>query len=313
MSNRFAMVFPGQGSQSVGMLADLAERFPCVEETFKEASDALGYDMWALVQNGPAEEIKKTEVTQPVMLVGGVAVWRAWQAEGGPKPSVLGGHSLGEYTALVCANSMDFTDAVKTVRLRGRYMQESVPLGTGAMAALLGLDDEAVVKICEEASAGEVVAAANFNSPGQVVIGGHQAAVDRAIALAKEAGAKKAMPVAMSAPSHCALMLPAAERLAADLETITIREPEIDIVNNVAAAIEKDPAKIKQALIDQVSNPVLWVSVVRNIIAQDINKIIECGPGKVLTGLNKRIDKSVPTLPAFDCSTFDAALAALSE
>lgn len=307
MSHKFSIVFPGQGSQSVGMLADLNEQYPCVKETFDQASEVLGYDMWALTQDGPEDELKKTEVTQPVMLVGGVAVWRVWQQTGGPMPSIFAGHSLGEYTALVCAGAIDFQAAAKLVQLRGRYMQEAVPLGTGAMAAILGLDDAVIVEICDKASGGEVVAAANFNSPGQVVIGGHKAAVDRAIELAKEAGAKRALPVAMSAPSHCDLMKPAADRLAEDLKQLTINEPAVPIVNNVAATIETDPERIREALIEQVSKPVLWVSVIQAIAAQDVSLIIECGPGKVLTGLTKRIDKSVSALPMMNMATLEKA------
>jgi len=293
------------------MLGELANEFGIVKETFEEASEVLAVDMWELAQNGPEEELKKTEITQPIMLIAGVAVWRAWCAAQGPMPALMAGHSLGEYTALVAAESIQFSDAVQLVQKRGRYMQEAVPLGTGSMAAILGLDDEQLMVICEQVStASEVVAAANFNAPGQVVLGGHKTAVDRAIVAAKEAGAKRALPVAMSAPSHCPLMIPAAERLAVDLRSLDIKAPAVPIVNNVAASIESDVEKIRSALIDQVSKPVRWVDVVKSLAAQNTGLLIECGPGKALTGLCKRTATSITAMAVNDSASLDNVLTA---
>lgn len=310
MSHKFAIVFPGQGSQSVGMLADFEKQYPCVGETFAEASEALGYDMWKLVQSGPVEELKRTEVTQPVMLVAGVAVWRVWQANQGPQPDVMAGHSLGEYSALVCSEALTLRDAANLVRLRGRYMQEAVPEGQGSMAAILGLDDQLIRQICEDASSGDVVSCANYNSPGQVVIGGNKEAVDRASELAKAAKAR-VMPVAMSVPSHCLLMKPAADRLAEELATVNFNKPNIAIVNNVDAQVEWEAADIKGALVRQVYNPVGWVSVIEAISASGATRILECGPGKVLSGLCKRIDKGMGAFPMSDVEKFAQALSAV--
>lgn len=312
MSRKFAVVFPGQGSQSVGMLADFAEQNTCVIETFAEASEALGYDMWKMVQTGPVEQLKRTEVTQPVMLVAGVAVWRVWKAKQGPLPSLMAGHSLGEYTALVCSEALGLGDAATLVRSRGRFMQEAVPEGQGSMAAILGLENHVIEQICNEASGGDVVSCANYNSPGQVVIGGNKAAVDRASALAKAAKAR-VMPVAMSVPSHCLLMKPAAEKLAEELSAITLNHPIVPIVNNVDAKIESDLALIKEALIKQVYNPVAWVSVVQALAVAGVSDILECGPGKVLSGLSKRIDKSLNAYPMSNVEKFEKAFAAVTE
>jgi len=253
--SRFSIVFPGQGSQSVGMLSALAEAYPAVQQTFSEASDVLGYDLWQLVQNGPAEELNQTAKTQPAMLAAGVAVWRVWQAEGGKLPAMMAGHSLGEYTALVCAGALDFSDAVSLVADRGRFMQEAVPAGSGAMAAVLGLEDDQVRSVCREAAQGEVVEAVNFNSPGQVVIAGAKAAVDRACELAKAAGAKRALPLPVSVPSHCALMKPAAERLSGRLEGITLATPAIPVLHNVTVEAAADAEAIRRLLAEQLYSP----------------------------------------------------------
>ena len=303
-------IFPGQGSQAVGMLAELAKAFPSVEETFAEASAVLAYDLWHLVQQGPAEELNRTDRTQPAMLAAGVAVWRVWNEKGGATPALMAGHSLGEYTALVCAGALDFADAVRLVTERGRFMQEAVPAGEGAMAAILGLDDQAVRAICQDAAGGEVLAAVNFNSPGQVVIAGHAAAVERAIAAAKAAGAKRALPLPVSVPSHCPLMAPAAERLAKLLETVELRSPQIPVINNVDVVAEDDPQRIKEALVRQLYNPVRWVEVIQAMAARGVDTVVECGPGKVLAGLNRRIDRAMKALPVFDPATLETALAA---
>jgi [acyl-carrier-protein] S-malonyltransferase len=304
-----AFVFPGQGSQSMGMLADLAAAYPVVEQTFAEASEALGYDLWKLVQEGPEEELNKTHITQPALLAAGIAVWRVWQEKGGATPAVMAGHSLGEYTALVAAGAMKFADAVALVADRGRFMQEAVPAGEGAMAAILGLDDAKVIEICEQAAEGQVVSAVNFNSPGQVVVAGAAAAVDRAIELAKEAGAKRALKLAVSAPSHCALMKPAAERLAERLQGIEINAPTIPVINNADVASSDSAEAIRDALVRQLYSPVRWVETIRKMSADGVDTLVECGPGKVLVGLNKRIVKEMNAAAVFDTATLDAALA----
>ncbi|HQU16313.1 MAG: ACP S-malonyltransferase [Gammaproteobacteria bacterium] len=286
-----AMVFPGQGSQSVGMLASLAMADPHVRATFAEASEALGEDLWALVSSGPEARLNQTECTQPAMLTAGVAVWRAWRAAGGPAPARLAGHSLGEYTALVCAGALDFAPAVRITRLRGQLMQAAVAPGAGAMAAILGLEDDAVRALCTAAAAGQVVAAANFNAPGQVVIAGHAEAVARAVELARGAGARRVVPLPVSVPSHCALMGPAAERLAAELERADVRSPSIPVVQNADAATHDTPAEIRAALVRQLDHPVRWVETVRDLAQRGCTTLLECGPGKVLSGLNRRIDK----------------------
>jgi [acyl-carrier-protein] S-malonyltransferase len=303
-----AFVFPGQGSQSVGMLAELAEAVPVVGKTFSQASSVLGYDLWALVQEGPDEELNRTSVTQPAMLSAGVAVWRAWQARGGAAPLAMAGHSLGEYTALVCAGSLDFEAAVSLVAERGQLMQEAVPAGEGAMAALLGLDDAAVIDVCERAGEGQVVSAVNFNAPGQVVVAGHKAAVERAVALAKEAGAKRAVVLPVSVPSHCALMEPAAERLAERLRAVEFKAPQIPVINNVDVAAATDPAAIRDALARQLHSPVRWVETIQAMAARSVDRLVECGPGKVLVGLNKRIARDMTAYPVFDSDGLDKAL-----
>ncbi|UAB69347.1 ACP S-malonyltransferase [Vibrio sp. SCSIO 43132] len=305
--SKFAVVFPGQGSQAVGMLAELGEQHEVVKNTFAEASDALGYDLWALVQSGPAEDLNQTFRTQPALLASSVAIWRVWQEQGLAAPEVLAGHSLGEYSALVCAGVIDFKEAIKLVELRGRLMQEAVPAGTGAMYAIIGLADDAIAKACEEAAQGEVVSPVNFNSPGQVVIAGNKDAVERAGALCKEAGAKRALPLPVSVPSHCALMQPAADKLAEALEAIEFSAPSIPVINNVDVVTETDPSKIKDALVRQLHSPVRWTEGVEKMSEQGIEKLYELGPGKVLTGLTKRIVKTLSGAAVNDAATLEAA------
>ncbi|QUJ68363.1 ACP S-malonyltransferase [Photobacterium sp. GJ3] len=305
--SKFAIVFPGQGSQAVGMLAELAEQYESVQQTFAEASEVLGYDLWALVQNGPAEALNETHRTQPALLTASVAIWRVWQAEGGAQPAVLAGHSLGEYSALVCAGVLDFKDAVKLVELRGQLMQEAVPAGVGAMSAIIGLENDAIATACEEAAQGEVVAPVNFNSPGQVVIAGHKAAVERANELCKAAGAKRALPLPVSVPSHCELMKPAAEKLAQALESVAFNTPAIPMINNADVATETDPAAIKLALVKQLYGPVRWTESVERMAAEGVELLLEVGPGKVLTGLTKRIVKSLNGAAVNDSASLAAA------
>ncbi|EPE5848534.1 ACP S-malonyltransferase [Vibrio vulnificus] len=304
--SKFAIVFPGQGSQAVGMLADLGEQYEIVKQTFAQASEALGYDLWALLQNGPAEDLNQTFRTQPALLASSVAIWRVWQELGLAQPENLAGHSLGEYSALVCAGVIDFQEAIKLVELRGQLMQEAVPAGTGAMYAIIGLDDEAIAKACEEAAQGDVVSPVNFNSPGQVVIAGSKDAVERAGALCKEAGAKRALPLPVSVPSHCALMKPAAEKLAVALESIEFKAPQLPVINNVDVVAETDPAKIKDALVRQLYSPVRWTESVELMSSQGVEKLLEMGPGKVLTGLTKRIVKSLEAAAVNDVASLDA-------
>lgn len=306
MSN-FAIVFPGQGSQAVGMLAELGEQHEVVTQTFAEASEALGYDLWSLVQNGPAEDLNQTFRTQPALLATSVALWRVWQEQGLSQPSVLAGHSLGEYSALVCAGVMDFKDAIKLVELRGQLMQEVVPAGVGAMYAIIGLDNDSIAKACEEAAQGEVVSPVNFNSPGQVVIAGNKDAVERAGVLCKEAGAKRALPLPVSVPSHCALMKPAADKLAVALESLEFSAPALPVINNVDVIAETDPAKIKDALVRQLYCPVRWTEVVEMMAEQGVETLYEVGPGKVLTGLTKRIVKSLSAAAVNDVASLEAA------
>jgi len=305
-----AFVFPGQGSQSIGMLNALAAEFPVVEKTFQEASSALGLDLWQIVTAGPEEQLNRTENTQPAMLTAGVATWRVWRELGGAMPSLMAGHSLGEYTALVCGESLLFADTVRLVADRGRFMQEAVPIGQGAMAALLGLDDETVRKVCQAATQGDVVEAVNFNAPGQVVIAGSKAAVERAIAQAKEAGAKRAVLLPVSVPSHCSLMHPAAERLRARLDEIDVRSPNTPVVHNVHVATESDPSGIRAALSRQVESPVRWVETIEHMAQEGVTRLVECGPGKILTGLNKRIAKSVDCVAVFDPASMREAVEA---
>jgi [acyl-carrier-protein] S-malonyltransferase len=304
-----AFVFPGQGSQSIGMMNALAESFALVKDTFVQASSVLGYDLWQVVSEGPEEKLNSTDVTQPAMLSAGVATWRVWLAQGGAKPAMLAGHSLGEYTALVCAGAIAFEDAVKLVAARGQYMQQAVPKGTGAMAAILGLDDADVIAVCNEAAQNEVVQAVNFNSPGQVVVAGNKAAVERATEIAKAKGAKRAVILPVSVPSHCQLMKPAADKLAEDLRQIAIQTPEISVINNVDVDSPKEADAIRDALARQLYQPVRWVEVVQAMIQTGANHIVECGPGKVLVGLNKRIDKAVTHSAIIDAESLNACLA----
>ncbi|WP_371694972.1 ACP S-malonyltransferase [Pasteurella multocida] len=304
---KFAMVFPGQGSQAVGMLAELATEYPVVEETFKQASDVLGYDLWQLVQQGPAEELNKTWQTQPALLAASVAIYRVWQ-EKYPhlKPDVMAGHSLGEYSALVCAGALDFQDAVKLVELRGKLMQQAVPEGTGAMYAIIGLDNEAIISACADAAQGEVVSAVNFNSPGQVVIAGAKAAVERAAAACKDAGAKRALPLAVSVPSHCALMKPAADQLAVSLDNIAIRTPTTAVINNVDVACETENSEIRHALVRQLYSPVRWTETVERMAKHGVQVLVEVGPNKVLTGLTKRIVADLQATAVNDLTSLNA-------
>jgi [acyl-carrier-protein] S-malonyltransferase len=303
-----AIVFPGQGSQSVGMLSALAGDFPLVSQAFEEAGEMLGYDLWKLVTEGPEGELNRTDRTQPAMLTAGVAVWRLWRARGGARPAVMAGHSLGEYTALVCAGALDFADAVALVAERGRCMQDAVPAGSGAMAAILGLDDAQVVDVCTQAAEGEVVAAVNFNSPGQVVIAGTAAAVQRAIDLAKASGAKRAVPLPVSVPSHCELMRPAAERFADRLRRTAIRSPSVPVVQNVDVAAHRTPDAIREALERQLYSPVQWVGTIKKMHDDSIRRIVEAGPGKVLAGLCKRISKELECVAVYDAESLNAAL-----
>ena len=304
---KFAMVFPGQGSQTVGMLAELAGDYPIVQETFKQASEVLGYDLWQLVQEGPAEELNKTWQTQPALLTASVAVYRVWQQKyPALKPEVMAGHSLGEYSALVCAGVLDFQDAVKLVELRGKLMQQAVPEGTGAMYAIIGLDNDAIINACKQAEQGEVVSAVNFNSPGQVVIAGAKAAVERAAALCKEAGAKRALPLAVSVPSHCALMKPAADQLSVSLESITLKAPVVAVLNNVDVKAETDAVAIRNALVRQLYSPVRWTETVEKMAQNGVEVLVEVGPGKVLNGLAKRIVDSLQAVSVNNVKSLDS-------
>ncbi|PHS69012.1 MAG: [acyl-carrier-protein] S-malonyltransferase [Methylophaga sp.] len=308
-----AFAFPGQGSQSVGMLSELATTFPQVEETFSQASAVLGYDLWQLVSNGPVEQLNQTDKTQPAMLVAGIAVWRCWQQTTDIKPDYFVGHSLGEYTALVASGSLDFADAIKLVAQRGQFMQQAVPAGEGAMAAILGLDDDIVKSVCLEATSLGVVEAVNFNSPGQVVIAGSTEAVKQAITLATEQGAKRALLLPVSVPSHCALMKPAAENLAAVLKDIDIQIPQTPVIHNVSVTSSDDIDEIKDLLAQQLHHPVRWVETIQYLAEQGVDNIVECGPGKVLAGLTKRIDRSVKAYPVLDQASLDKAVQALGE
>ncbi len=306
----FAVVFPGQGSQSVGMLANLNELYPSIKQTFTEASNNLDYDLWAVAQQGPIDKLNATACTQPALLAAGVALWRVWQARGGRSPAVMAGHSLGEYTALVCAGALDFGEAVKLVEFRGQAMQAAVPAGTGAMAAVLGLADEAVEAACRETAHGQVVAAANYNAPGQVVIAGHKTAVERACQLCKTSGAKRVILLPVSVPSHCALMQPAAEQLAAKLVGVTLQRPVIPVIHNIDVAPHTEPDEIRKVLKAQLYSPVRWVETIHRLASQGVTRLVELGPGGVLTGLGKRIDKSLETYAVYDPTGLDIALAA---
>ncbi|MCK2182671.1 ACP S-malonyltransferase [Halomonas getboli] len=308
MTQPLALIFPGQGSQQIGMLRELAERYSVVRTTFEEAADALGYDLWQVVQEGPADALNATACTQPALLTASVAIWRVWQELEGPRPGAMAGHSLGEYSAMVCAGALSFADGVRLVKLRGEAMQEAVPMGQGAMAAILGLDDAAVEQACAQAAEGEVVSAVNYNAPGQVVIAGAKGAVERAIAACQEAGAKRAMPLPVSVPSHCDLMRPAAERLAAAMDDIALRAPRYTVVQNVDAQAHADVDTLRTRLIEQLYQPVRWTSCVENMVGQGAEVFIECGPGKVLTGLNKRIARGSRGLAVNDPDSLSAAL-----
>ena len=307
----FAFVFPGQGSQSVGMMQEYGDN-AVIRDTFREASDALGQDLWQLCAEGPASELALTVNTQPLMLTAGIAVWRAWRAAGGSAPQWVAGHSLGEYAALVAAEVLTLADAVPLVRLRAQAMQEAVPAGEGAMAAVMGLDAEAIAQACAEAAQGEVVSAANLNAPGQIVIAGAKAAVDRAIAACKARGARRAVLLPVSAPFHCELMKPAAEKLQARLQDIAFAEPKIAVVNNVDVAVETRPEAIREALVRQAWKPVRWTELVQWLVAQGAQAIAECGPGKVLAGMNKRIAAETTHLALADAASLQAALAQLN-
>ena len=298
---KFALVFPGQGSQSVGMMAAYGDD-PVIRDTFAEASAALGFDLWNMVGHGPADALNQTVNTQPAMLAAGVAVYRLWLARGGAVPALMAGHSLGEYTALACAGALDFADAIRLVRLRAEAMQSAVPEGVGAMAAVLGLDDDSVRAACAEAAQGEVLEAVNFNSPGQVVIAGNKAAVERGMALAKDKGAKRALPLPVSVPSHCALMKPAAEKLRAALDAIEVRVPSVPVLHNADVAAHVTADAIRDALARQLYSPVRWVESMYALRDQGVQLIAECGPGKVLAGLNKRTLEGVPTLALADAA-----------
>lgn len=311
--SRFAMLFPGQGAQSVGMLAALAERYPVVGETYAEASEALGYDMAALIEQGPAERLDQTEFTQPALVAAGVAAWRVWQSRGGPTPDMVAGHSLGEYTALVAADALDFGDALRLTQMRGRAMQSAVGPDEGAMTAIIGLEDDAVREACAEAQAQHaddqlVVSAANFNAPLQVVVAGHADAVATAGRIAKDKGAKLVKPLAVSVPSHCALMNTAAERLQSHLLEIPLRQPKLTVLHNVDAQPREDVDGIRKALVRQLAQSVLWADTIRAMGRGGIGIFVECGPGKVLSGLNKRIDKTAQSLPLSDPESLREAL-----
>lgn len=308
---KFAFVFPGQGSQSVGMMAAYGDQ-PVIRATFDEASAALGRDLWQLVVDGPAEALAQTVNTQPLMLTAGVAVYRAWLEKGGAKPAVVAGHSLGEYSALVAAGVLKFADAVPLVELRAKAMQEAVPVGVGAMAALMGLDADAARAACEEAAQGQCVQAVNLNAPGQIVIAGHAEAVARAGEAAKARGAKRAVTLPVSAPFHCALMEPASVPLKARLAQLELSTPEIPVINNVDVAQYDDPEQIRDALVRQAYNPVRWIETIQSMAALGVSNVYECGPGKVLAGMTKRIEGGLVGGSLHDAASLDAALAAVT-
>ena len=307
---KLAFVFPGQGSQQIGMMQGFAGH-PVVQETFAAASEVLGENLWELVQGGPGDALNLTRNTQPVMLTAGVAVWRAWQQSGGAVPSIMAGHSLGEYTALVAAGALAFEDAVPLVRFRAEAMQDAVPAGDGAMAAVMGAEDDAVVAACAEAAQGQVVEAVNFNAPGQLVIAGHRSAVERAITAAKARGAKRAMLLPVSAPFHSSLLAPAAERLALRLAHIAVKAPAPPVLHNVDVAVHAEPDAIRAALARQAASPVRWSDIVRAMVEQGVTHVVECGPGKVLTGLARRIAPELNAYALTDSAALDEARAAL--
>lgn len=307
--DKFGFVFPGQGSQKLGMLSELAAAHPIIEESFVQASDALGLDLWQICQHDSDNILDRTDITQPALLTASVAIWRLWQQQSGTAPAILAGHSLGEYSALVCAGVMAFEDAVLAVHKRGQLMQAAVPPGTGKMAAIVGLENYQINEICDEAEQSQVVSAANFNSPGQTVIAGDADAVDRAIALCKEAGAKRALPLNVSVPSHCDLMRPAARQLADVLADIQFNAPDIAVVQNYAAEICKDPELIKQNLVKQLHEPVRWVDCVNVMHKAGIRRLVECGPGKVLCGLIKRIQGDIVCVGSDTPASLESAIA----
>jgi [acyl-carrier-protein] S-malonyltransferase len=307
MTSTLAFVFPGQGSQAVAMLADLAGE-SIVIDTFAEASAVLGYDLWDLVQNDDQGQLNQTHITQPALLTASVALWRLWCQRGGQQPAYMAGHSLGEYSALVCAGAIPFADAVALVKARGEFMQAAVPAGSGAMAAIIGLDDDAIAAACAASAQGEVVAPVNYNSPGQVVIAGQVAAVERAMAACKEAGAKRALPLPVSVPSHCALMQPAAEQLAVQLGAIAVTMPSIPVIQNVNAQAPENAEQLVANLVAQLYQPVRWTACVENMAQQGVELMLECGPGKVLTGLTKRINKAVAGAAINDSASVQSAL-----
>jgi len=308
MNSNLAFVFPGQGSQKIGMLAELAAANPLVEETFKEASDVLGYDAWKLIQEGEQEDINLTERTQPLLLTSSVAIWRLWQQQGGPQPAAMAGHSLGEWSALVCSGVVTFADAVEIVRARGAFMQQAVPVGIGAMAAIMGIDDQIVIDACAEAAQDQIAAAVNFNAPGQVVIAGDAAAVARAVDICKKAGAKRAVELPVSAPFHTSLMRPAADNLSVLVQQKSFSAPQIPVLHNVHAKTEDDPERIKSLMLEQIYKPVLWVDCVNGLSSRGAEILIECGPGRVLNGLSKRIDRSLTSLATDDVASLENAL-----
>ncbi len=292
-----AFIFPGQGSQSIGMMNALAESGTLIQDTFSEASSVLGYDLWELVNDGPVEKLNSTEYTQPAMLTAGVATWRAWLEAGGTAPALMAGHSLGEYTALVCAGVLNFSDAVSLVSDRAHFMQQAVPEGEGAMAAILGLDDDEVTTLCQQNAAGEVLQAVNYNAPGQVVVAGSAAAVGRLVENAKAAGAKRALLLPVSVPSHCALMQPASDRMAERLKQVSISQAQIPVIHNVNVQTASDDDELRQLLARQISEPVRWVETINSMNEKGVSQLIECGPGKVLCGLSKRINRDMSCIP----------------
>jgi [acyl-carrier-protein] S-malonyltransferase len=311
--NHLAFVFPGQGSQAVGMLNELAAVYSEIKHTFDRASYVLGFNLWDLVSNGPEESLNKTDITQPAMLAAGVAIWEIWCQHSSFRPAWMAGHSLGEYTALVCAGALFFEDAVKLVGARARFMQEAVPIGQGAMAAVLGLDDDHVIEVCKQASQGEIVSAVNFNAPGQVVIAGQKDAVERAAKLAKENGAKRALMLPVSVPSHCALMRPAADKLEQILEDTAIATPKIKLLHNVDLENHNAPEIIRNALKEQLYKPVRWVETIQAMVDNGVSCFVECGPGKVLTGLNKRIAKNAEHLSIFNPESLEKTLVYIND
>ena len=312
IKNELAFVFPGQGSQAIGMLAELAEFHPVIKETFEQASDTLKFDLWRLIQQGEPETLNQTYNTQPAMLAAGIAVWRLWTQQSDIRPMWVAGHSLGEYSALVCSKALSFDDALKLVVQRGRFMQQAVPAGVGAMAAILGLKDQQVIDVCAEAEQGEVVSAVNFNSIGQVVIAGNISAVERAMVIAKESGAKRAIKLPVSVPSHCALMKEAAEHLSVELEKIHFSTPTISLIHNTDVAQHTNTVEIQTALTEQLFMPVRWTETINYIHQQQVSQFVEIGPGKVLMGLNKRIIKGATHLAVFDSKSLDTVLETLN-